>query len=35
MRLPEDWRAFIESLDSNGVEYLTVGAVALGASEEK
>ena len=29
MPLPEDWRAFIESLDSNGVEYLIVGAVAL------
>jgi len=29
MPLPEDWRAFIESLNSNGVEYLEVGAVAL------
>ncbi len=29
MPLPEDWRAFIESLNSNGVEYLIVGAVAL------
>jgi glycine cleavage system aminomethyltransferase T len=29
MPLPEDWRAFIESLNSNGVEYLVVGAVAL------
>jgi len=27
--LPEDWRQFIESLNSNGVEYLVVGAVAL------
>ena len=29
MPLPEDWRAFIESLNSSGVEYLVVGAVAL------
>ena len=29
MPLPRDWRAFIESLNSNGVEYLIVGAVAL------
>jgi hypothetical protein len=29
MRLPADWRAFIELLNSNGVEYLVVGAVAL------
>lgn len=29
MQFPEDWRAFIESLNSNGVEYLVVGAVAL------
>jgi hypothetical protein len=29
MQLPEDWRAFIESLNSNEVEYLIVGAVAL------
>lgn len=29
MPLPEDWRAFIESLNSNGVEYVVVGAVAL------
>jgi hypothetical protein len=29
MPLPQDWRAFIESLNSNGVEYLVVGAVAL------
>ena len=29
MLLPEDWRAFIESLNSNGVEYVVVGAVAL------
>jgi len=29
MPLPEDWRQFIESLNSNGVEYLVVGAVAL------
>jgi len=29
MPLPEDWRAFIESLNSHGVEYLVVGAVAL------
>jgi hypothetical protein len=29
MPLPDDWRAFIESLNSHGVEYLVVGAVAL------
>jgi hypothetical protein len=29
MPLPEDWPLFIESLNSNGVEYLVVGAVAL------
>lgn len=29
MPLPKDWRAFIESLNSNGVEYLIVGTVAL------
>jgi len=29
MPLPEDWRVFIESLNSSGVEYLIVGAVAL------
>lgn len=29
MPLPKDWRAFIELLNSNGVEYLIVGAVAL------
>jgi len=29
MPLPKDWRAFIESLNSSGVEYLIVGAVAL------
>jgi len=29
MLLPEDWRAFIESLNSNGVEYVVVGLVAL------
>jgi len=29
MSLPKDWRAFIESLNSNAVEYLIVGAVAL------
>ena len=29
MPLPEDWRAFIESLNSNGFEYVVVGAVAL------
>jgi hypothetical protein len=29
MPLPKDWRQFIESLNSNGVEYLVVGAVAL------
>ena len=29
MPLPKDWRAFIESLNSNKVEYLIVGAVAL------
>jgi len=29
MPLPEDWRGFIESLNSHNVEYLIVGAVAL------
>jgi hypothetical protein len=29
MPLPEDWRQFIESLNSNEVEYVVVGAVAL------
>ena len=29
MPLPEDWRAFIELLNSSRVEYLVVGAVAL------
>jgi hypothetical protein len=29
MPLPEDWRQFIESLNSHGVEYVVVGAVAL------
>ncbi len=29
MPLPQDWRQFIESLNSNGVDYLVVGAVAL------
>jgi hypothetical protein len=29
MPFPEDWRAFIESLNSNKVEYVIVGAVAL------
>ena len=29
MPFPEDWRAFIESLNSNEVEYLIVGAVAV------
>jgi hypothetical protein len=29
MPLPEDWRAFIELLNSNAVEYLIVGAVAV------
>jgi hypothetical protein len=29
MHLPEDWRAFIESLNSNEVEYLIVGALAV------
>jgi hypothetical protein len=29
MPLTEEWREFIESLNSNGVEYLVVGAVAL------
>ncbi len=29
MPLPKDWRAFIESLNSNEVEYLIVGGVAL------
>jgi hypothetical protein len=29
MPLPKDWRAFIKSLNSSGVECLIVGAVAL------
>jgi len=29
MPLTGEWREFIESLNSNGVEYLVVGAVAL------
>lgn len=29
MPFPKEWRQFIESLNSNGVEYLVVGAVAL------
>lgn len=29
MPLPEEWRAFIKSLNSSGVEYVVVGAVAL------
>jgi hypothetical protein len=29
MPIPKDWRAFIESLNSNRVEYLVVGVVAL------
>jgi hypothetical protein len=29
MPLPEEWSAFIESLNSSGVEYVVVGAVAL------
>ena len=29
MPLPKDWSAFIASLNSSGVEYLIVGAVAL------
>lgn len=29
MPLPKEWRQFIESLNSNGVDYLIVGAVAL------
>ncbi len=29
MPLPEDWRAFIELLNSHSVEYVVVGAVAL------
>lgn len=29
MSLPKEWREFIESLNSNKVEYLVVGAVAL------
>ncbi len=29
MLLPEDWRAFIELLNLNEVEYMIVGAVAL------
>jgi len=29
MPLPKEWRQFIELLNSNGVEYLVVGALAL------
>ena len=29
MRLPKDWREFVESLNSHGVEYVIVGAFAL------
>jgi hypothetical protein len=29
MPFPEDWRTFIESLNSNEIEYVIVGAVAL------
>lgn len=29
MPIPKDWRAFIESLNLSGVEYLVVGALAL------
>jgi len=29
MPFPKDWRQFIESLNSSGVEYLVVGAVSL------
>jgi hypothetical protein len=29
MSLPSDWREFIESLNSNNVEYVIIGAVAL------
>ena len=29
MPLPKEWREFVELLNSNGVEYLIVGAVAL------
>lgn len=29
MSLPKEWREFIESLNSNKVDYLVVGAVAL------
>ena len=29
MPIPKDWREFIELLNSNGVEYIIVGAVAL------
>jgi hypothetical protein len=27
--IPEDWRKFVELLNSNGIEYLIVGALAL------
>ena len=30
MKLPPDWREFIESLNSNGVEYVVVGGHAVG-----
>ena len=29
MQLPKDWREFVESLNSHGVEYVIVGAFAL------
>jgi len=29
MHLPKEWREFVELLNSNGVEYLVVGAMAL------
>ena len=29
MPFPEDWLQFIASLNSNGVDYMVVGAVAL------
>ena len=30
MKLPPDWREFIELLNSNGVEYVVVGGHAVG-----
>ena len=35
MPLPEDWRAFIESLNSNGVEYLVVGRWRLPTTDSR